>query len=214
MSDERYIIVVTGSPRSGTSLMMRMLLHGGVPVHADNHVSFEANGDMGRIGHEWGFLDGCYGKAVKILEPLYAPPPEGHRYRFIMMTRNKYEQAKSWVKFMKTVGMDGVDDDDIQEKLRLSLERDQTPMRDMLSRLGNGIDVSFEDALADPVAVGIRLRAFLDIPNLDIPSMARQVVKRGPECLPYMLEEQQQDSGIVPGFFHDGSIPRAQRRLR
>ena len=34
-----YITVVSGAPRSGTSMMMRMLAAGGIPALTDGHAS-------------------------------------------------------------------------------------------------------------------------------------------------------------------------------
>jgi tetratricopeptide (TPR) repeat protein len=46
------VMVVTGLPRSGTSMMMQMLAAGGVPVFADDHRPADASNERGYLEHE------------------------------------------------------------------------------------------------------------------------------------------------------------------
>ena len=77
------VIVVSGPPRSGTSLLMQMLEAGGVeplrddtrPADAGNprgYYEFEA---VKRLRHDHEWLQGAEGKLVKIVTPLLSMLP-------------------------------------------------------------------------------------------------------------------------------------------
>jgi hypothetical protein len=67
------ITVVAGIPRSGTSMMMRMLHAGGMPIFAGNLLSYETD-MVQKLPHRWQWLKACEGKVVKILDPhVYVP---------------------------------------------------------------------------------------------------------------------------------------------
>ncbi len=97
------IVIVTGLPRSGTSLMMQMLHAGGHPVLIDNKRAADTNNEHGYF--EWddikqlprnpGLIAQADGKAVKVLTPLLPHLPRGHRYKIILMCRPLGEVARS-----------------------------------------------------------------------------------------------------------------------
>lgn len=191
MSDEKKaIVVVTGSSRCGTSLMMRMLQAGGVPVFVDkdggipNEVAFETDHAL-TLPEQTAWLDECEGKAVKILEPLRFRPPAGREYRFILMRRKPMEQAKSQIKFLRWMGMNA----DTKQTRRMAngLLADYPRMLGLLMALGPVHTVSFEELLRHPRVVGKAVAGFLER-ELDVEKMAAQVITRGPECLEGMLE--------------------------
>ena len=79
------ITVVSGLPRSGTSMMMRMLDAGGVPIVTDQVRKPDSYNPRGYYEYEKvkgmkgdvSWLDQCYGKAVKIVSQLlYFLPTE------------------------------------------------------------------------------------------------------------------------------------------
>jgi hypothetical protein len=97
---DKFITVVSGLPRSGTSMMMRMLETGGMPVLIDHiripdesnpkgyyefeHVKQMQDGNTGWIA------DGK-GKVVKIISALLQYLPPEHQYRIVFMQRNMNE---------------------------------------------------------------------------------------------------------------------------
>lgn len=181
------IVVVTGSTRCGTSLVMGMLHAGGLPVHAENHIAYEHVDVLG-LPDETAWLDRCAGKAVKALEPLHHRLPAGRRYRFVLMKRDPVEQAKSQVKFMRLVGGVRVGDDAVQ-LLAESLRQDYPRMLGHLTDLGPVVTLRFEEVLADPPRAARLLASFLNFAEpLDVAAMAARVRPRGPECLPGLLE--------------------------
>ena len=95
--DESFITVVSGLPRSGTSLMMQMLAACGCPILTDNvrapdesnprgYLEFEA---VKRLRTDQTWLAQAAGKAVKIIHLLLRELPVDGRfsYRVIFMKR-------------------------------------------------------------------------------------------------------------------------------
>ena len=89
------VYIVSGFPRSGTSLMMQMLKRGGVDVatdskrKADQHNPkgyFELNATL-KLGQSAGWLKEMEGKAVKVLLPLLRFLPAELNYKIILMER-------------------------------------------------------------------------------------------------------------------------------
>lgn len=99
------VIVVSGLPRSGTSMMMRMLAKGGVPILSDSARAADENNPEGYFEFEpvkdlasgvpplW--LDRARGHAVKIVSLLLTWLPETHDYRVIFMRRDLHEIVAS-----------------------------------------------------------------------------------------------------------------------
>lgn len=90
------IIIVSGLPRSGTSLMMKMLEAGGLPPLTDGERAADSDNPRGyyefeRVkqlpdgDHAW--LDQARGKAIKIISSLLQHLPPGYHYRVIFMRR-------------------------------------------------------------------------------------------------------------------------------
>ncbi len=90
------VIVVTGLPRSGTSMMMKMLENGGIPLLTDGRREadednpkgyFEYEAVKGLKNGESSWLKKARGKAVKIISPLLMTLPEAYDYRIVFLTR-------------------------------------------------------------------------------------------------------------------------------
>ncbi len=109
MSDTQrvFITVVTGVPRSGTSLMMQMLAAGGIepladgerPADADNPRGYFEYAPARRLGEDASWIDAARGRAVKIVHALLASLPEpalpARTYRVVSMHRSAAEVAAS-----------------------------------------------------------------------------------------------------------------------
>jgi hypothetical protein len=112
---EDSIIIVSGLPRSGTSMMMRMLESGGLQIVADNRRPADDSNPMGyyedervkqlRDGyHEW--LGSAIGKVVKVVSPLLEYLPRRHSYRLIFMLRGVEEIVASQARMLSRNGHD------------------------------------------------------------------------------------------------------------
>lgn len=99
------IIVVSGLPRSGTSMAMQMLGAGGVPLLADDVRRPDAQNPEGYFelervkslpaGGDTAWLDGARGRAVKIVSHLLTWLPEDYAYKVVFMERNLEEVVAS-----------------------------------------------------------------------------------------------------------------------
>ena len=94
------ITVVSGLPRSGTSMMMRMLEAGGLQVMTDQlRVPDESNPkgyyELERVKQmkegNVGWISEGKGKVVKIISALLGELPSEHQYRIVFMQRNMDE---------------------------------------------------------------------------------------------------------------------------
>ena len=91
------IVVVSGLPRSGTSMLMKMLVAGGVPVITDE-VRSSDDDPGGYFEHERikdlekeqdkSWLRAARGKSVKVISHLLQSLPDDNYYRVILMRRD------------------------------------------------------------------------------------------------------------------------------
>ena len=97
---DEFITVVSGLPRSGTSMMMRMLETGGMPVLIDHIRIPDESNPKGYYEFErvkqmqdgnTGWIAEGKGKVVKIISALLEYLPPEHHYRVVFMKRNMNE---------------------------------------------------------------------------------------------------------------------------
>ncbi len=102
MSDQT-ITIVSGLPRSGTSLMMQMVNAAGIPALTDHVRAQDEDNPRGyyeleavkktRTDHSW--LEGATGRVVKLVHLLLYDLPPDHSYRVIFMRRRLSEVVRS-----------------------------------------------------------------------------------------------------------------------
>jgi hypothetical protein len=106
----RPIVVVSGLPRSGTSMAMMMLQAGGMPLLTDNvrladesnpqgYFEFEPVKQLDSAG-DLAWLADAGGRAVKIVSFLLTWLPETHDYRVLFMQRDLDEVIASQHKML------------------------------------------------------------------------------------------------------------------
>lgn len=106
------ITIVSGLPRSGTSLMMQMLVAGGMSALSDGERKADTDNPRGYL--EWerikqlpkdpGCIAEAEGKVVKVISQLLPSLPNGHEYRVIFMQRPLPEIMKSQDEMLKRRG--------------------------------------------------------------------------------------------------------------
>lgn len=122
MTDNDSILVVSGLPRSGTSMMMKMLEAGGVPVVTDKLRIADQNNPNGYYELErvkqlkdgdFSWLEDARGKVVKIITALITHLPASYTYKVIFMQRDLLEVLASQRKMLGRLGKpeDKVDDE-------------------------------------------------------------------------------------------------------
>lgn len=110
----KAIIIVSGLPRSGTSMMMKMLEAGGLAVLTDNlreadvdnpkgYYEFERVKQLDKGDAAW--LPMAQGKVVKIISMLLPHLPDDYQYKIIFMRREINEILASQRKMLVNRGM-------------------------------------------------------------------------------------------------------------
>jgi hypothetical protein len=176
------IVVVSGLPRSGTSMMMKMLEAGGLPVLTDNVRTADEDNPRGyyefervkQIEEDREWLPGARGKVVKMISALLKHLPPEHRYQVIFMQRDMDEILASQRRMLVRRGEDTERTDD-KEMARL-FARHLSQIESWLASQPHMdvLYVSYGDVLAAPVAQAARVNAFLG-GGLDEGQMARAV---------------------------------------
>ncbi|MGO9469165.1 MAG: hypothetical protein ACLQVF_33985 [Isosphaeraceae bacterium] len=104
----KHIIIVSGLPRSGTSLMMQMLDQGGVEIVTDNIRRADTDNPRGyyeleqvkKIKNDVSWLPATRGKAFKMVSQLLYELPPTEEYRVIFMERDLDEMLVSQEKML------------------------------------------------------------------------------------------------------------------
>jgi len=125
----KEILVVSGLPRSGTSMMMKMIEAGGVSVMIDNirvadsdnpkgYYELERIKQMDKGDKE--FIADAQGKVVKVISALLAHLSPNYQYRVVFMNRRIEEVMKSQGRMLVNRGedKDKLDDETLKGLLK------------------------------------------------------------------------------------------------
>jgi hypothetical protein len=174
------IIVVSGLPRSGTSLMMQMLDGGGVEVITDHVRPADTDNPRGyyelervkAIKRDATWLPAARGKAFKMVSQLLYDLPPGETYRVIFMERDLEEVLHSQEKMLARLGRAAAPRAEIRAAYALHLER----LHEWLRQQGNitVLRVSYNDLVERPREQGERVRQFLG-GAVDVEGMVKRV---------------------------------------
>jgi hypothetical protein len=177
----RPIVVVSGLPRSGTSLMMQMLQAGGLEILTDaqrapdgsnpkGYFELEAVKDLDKGGRpEW--LSAARGKAVKVVSPLVRRLPSAYDYRVIFMQRDLDELVASQNRMLADRGTPQDDEQNDRIKGLYRAHVDET-LRILRARPRVAtLVVDHAEAVARPAEAAARVNDFLG-GRLDVTRMA------------------------------------------
>jgi hypothetical protein len=174
------IIVVSGLPRSGTSMAMSMLEAGGVPLLTDGvrrpdehnprgYHELEAVKQLDK-GGDTSWLGDAGGKAVKIVTFLLTWLPETYDYCVILMERDLEEVIASQNRML---GQSGSSEDRADAQTRSFYERHLQQTRTFLSRRRcfSTLSLNYRETVEQPRGAASQLQDFLDR-ALDVDAMA------------------------------------------
>ena len=176
---ERYneIIIVSGLPRSGTSMMMKMLEASGMTPLTDNIREADENNPKGYYEFERAkklkegdvdWLADAQGKVVKVISALLPHLPSTYNYRIIFMRRAMPEILASQRKML--VGW-GEDPDKIsEEELATLFQKHIRQVNDWMEGQPNvkRIDIQYNNLIEDPIPQIDQLNQFMgNILNVD-----------------------------------------------
>ncbi|MBX7106216.1 MAG: sulfotransferase [Gemmataceae bacterium] len=177
-----FVTVVSGLPRSGTSLMMQMLVAGGLPALTDSQRSADESNPRGYLEYEpvkqlrtdRSWLPQARGHAVKIIHLLLRELPvvAGLDYRVVFMQRPLDEVLASQTAMLRRDGKAAGN----PAILRPAFEKQLAQVEAWLATRGDMtvLPVSYHRVVSDPLAVAGEVRTFLGM-SLDIDAMARAV---------------------------------------
>jgi len=176
------IFVVTGLPRSGTSLMMQMLIAGGMdamvdtarPPDEDNPRGYFELDAVKRTRLDASWLNDAPGKAVKVIHLLLKDLPANYRYRVLVMRRPTREVIESQSRMLRRLGQTGAQLTDVQ--LVAAYDRQMTDVVAQLTEAPNmdWIQVDYAQLVATPKRSAAGIAAFVKQP-LNVNAMAAAV---------------------------------------
>lgn len=180
-----YVTVVTGLPRSGTSLLMQMLVAGGLPAQSDDRRPPDPHNPRGyleydpvkRLRRDASFLAGAVGRVVKVVVPLVCALPArlpsgvAFDYRVVRMARDPREVVASQDAMLGGEDPSGLGTARLQE-----IFAQQLAELDAWQRVGRVpvLPLEYAAVLKRPSEAAASLAGFLD-GGLDLPAMAAAV---------------------------------------
>jgi predicted AlkP superfamily phosphohydrolase/phosphomutase len=164
------VIVVTGLPRSGTSMVMRMLEAGGVEVTTDGERQADEDNPLGyfevervkRLAQEQdkSWLAQSRGKAIKVITHLLQSLPLDNYYKVILCERDLGEVLRSQnVMLQRRDEPNPIDDDQARAHYERHLAHIRIFMK--VKRNMEFLPVRYDEAIRDPRAFAQRLNEFL-----------------------------------------------------
>jgi hypothetical protein len=178
------VTVVSGLPRSGTSMMMRMLEAGGVAPFSDGERSPDVDNPEGYYEFQRvmelerdpdkGWVRGARGRALKVISFLLRFLPDENAYRIVYMRRNLDEVLVSQDKMLDRLGRPAPGGD--LEATKEAYRNDIVAARLFARKQPNMemLEVHYAEAIADPLGTARAVNRFLG-GTLDEAKMAAAV---------------------------------------
>jgi broad-specificity NMP kinase len=170
LGNNDVIIIVTGLPRSGTSMMMAMLRACGIPLLTDGERVANQDNPKGYFEYEqvknlndgdYKWLSKAKGKAVKVISYLLLKLPGTFRYRVIFIHRKLDEILASQNKMLINRGEDP--DKISEDEMKSVLVRHLQQVEEWIENQSNidRINVDYNRMLENPDEDIQRLSSFL-----------------------------------------------------
>jgi hypothetical protein len=184
-TEKKPIIIVSGLPRSGTSMMMKMLAEGGLPILADEARHADEDNPNGyfeldavkqlKVGNlKW--LKKADGKAVKVISSWLEYLPQEYDYKIIFMERELKEILASQKKMLDHRGEAyKFDDKELEQRFRKHL----STIKPWLVRQPNieVLSINYNSLILKPESFCERIEDFLSIP-LDKAKMSSVPIRK------------------------------------
>jgi ABC-type nitrate/sulfonate/bicarbonate transport system substrate-binding protein len=182
-TSQEVVTVVSGLPRSGTSMMMKMLDAGGIRPLTDEIRTADKDNPKGYYEYErvkkldegdteW--VEQAQGKAVKVISALLKYLPQDYTYKVIFMLRNMDEILASQRQMLMRRGepSDSVSDEELAELFRKHLAQIQAWIDEQPN--AEAIYVSYNEVVEDPLEQARTVNRFLG-DRLDVEHMVQVV---------------------------------------
>jgi len=178
-----YVTIVSGLPRSGTSMMIEMISQGGIPALTDDQRPPDIDNPRGyyefqpvkRTREDPGWIPGAIGKVVKMVHLLLLDLPLSGRYRVVLMRRNLLEVVRSQNVMLERLGKSSQDlpQDRLIEVYGSQMEKVKDHMRSNPHRF-QFMEADYGELIRDPCPGVREVSEFLG--GLDVDRM-RDVVE-------------------------------------
>jgi hypothetical protein len=180
---KQSVIIVSGLPRSGTSMMMKMLEAGGIPPLTDKvrsadddnpkgYYEFERVKQLDKGDSAW--LAEAKGKVVKVISQLLKYLPADYDYKVIFMRRDMVEILASQKKMLINRGEDPNRISD--EELTQLFEKHLNHVLTWLEQQPNisTLFIHYSETLSDPQTQAEKVAEFLG-GSMDVEKMTAVV---------------------------------------
>ncbi len=168
MTPRPFVTLVSGLPRSGTSLMMQMLRAGGLPVLNDDLRPPDAHNPRGYLEYEpvkrsardASWVARAVGRAVKVVHLLLPALPADREYRVILMRRPIEEVMASQLAMLEGSGRSS---DTEGDELGGLFERQMAETESWLREASHCrvLVVDYPELVRDPAPWAARIDRFL-----------------------------------------------------
>ncbi len=165
------VIVVSGLPRSGTSMMMKMLEAGGMPIVTDHERRADEDNPKGYFELERvkeldktedkGWVREHRGKVLKVISFLLKDLPDDNWYKVVFMRRNLEEVIASQNKMLVRRGepTDEAKDGRMIELYKTHLRKVEALMKERPNM--RWLDVSYNEVVQSPRGPAEKVASFV-----------------------------------------------------
>lgn len=164
------IVIVSGLPRSGTSMMMKMLDAGGVPIMTDSIRTADIDNPKGYFEYERvkdleketdkSYIREGRGKALKVISFLLKDLPDDCFYRVIFMRRHLDEVISSQNRMLDRRGEQEIDE---RETMAEAYRNHLAAVKILVRKRPNFemLEVRYDEAVGNPGKAAASVNAFL-----------------------------------------------------
>jgi len=165
------VVVVSGLPRSGTSMLMKMLDAGGMEIMTDRERVADIDNPKGYFEYERvknlekesdkSYVRAGRGKVLKVISFLIKDLPDDNDYRVIFMRRDLDEVLASQNKMIQRLGT--TDSTAAEEAMKEAYRNDIVRTRLLCRNRPNFelIEIHYKNTIEDPAATARSVNAFL-----------------------------------------------------
>ena len=164
------IVIVSGLPRSGTSMMMKMLDAAGIPIMTDAVRTADVDNPKGYFEYERvknlekeqdrSWVREARGKALKVISWLLKDLPDDNEYWIVFMRRDIDEVLASQNKMLVHRGEDDSTDDAIMAE---AYRNHLASVRIMARKKPNWrlVEIRYDESVKNPASVARAVNEFL-----------------------------------------------------
>jgi hypothetical protein len=165
------IVVVSGLPRSGTSMLMNMLDAGGMEIMTDSERTADVDNPKGYFEYERvkdleqetdkSYIREGRGKVLKVISFLIKDLPDDNDYRVVFMRRNLDEVLASQNKMIQRLGTE--DSAAAEEAMKEAYRNDIVRTRLLCKNRPNFelIEINYRNTIEDPASTAHSVNAFV-----------------------------------------------------